>query len=257
VTRELPDNPVSGASPALTPLFALREVSVVRGDAAILRGVTLDVPSGAITGIVGPSGSGKTTLIRLLNRLADPSAGGVAFLGKPLLDYEVRSLRRRVAFVFQAAAMFPGSVADNLRTAAELGGPEGLAAAPDPQAVLAAVGLSAEYAEREAVQLSGGEQQRVSLGRALMTRPEVLLLDEPTSALDPETASRLLHTVTALARERGVSVIMVTHRLSEARQVTTHTIMLEAGQVVEAGPTAQLFGAARSARARAYLASDA
>jgi UDP-glucose/iron transport system ATP-binding protein len=257
VTRAPPEVEASVASPPPAPLFALRGVSVLRGNAAILRGVTLDLPRGHITAVVGPSGAGKTTLIRLLNRLSDPSAGSVAFLGRPLVAYEVRALRRKVAFVFQAPAMFPGSVADNLRTAAELGGPGGISAAPDPLVVLESVGLSAEYAERDAEQLSGGEQQRVSLGRALMTRPEVLLLDEPTSALDPETASRLLHTVTELARERGVSVIMVTHRLSEARQFTTHTVMLEAGQVVEAGPTPQLFGGAETQRARAYLASDA
>jgi putative ABC transport system ATP-binding protein len=257
VTPAFPEDRSSGASPPPAPLFALHEVSVKRGDAVILHDVTLALPRGTITGIVGPSGAGKTTLIRLLNRLADPSTGGVAFLGKPLIDYEVRTLRRKVAFVFQSASMFAGSVADNLRIAAGLGGPEGIAAAPDPLVVLDAVGLSSDYAERDAGQLSGGEQQRVSLGRALMTCPEVLLLDEPTSALDPETASRLLHTVTQLARERGVSVIMVTHRLSEARQVTTHTIMLEAGRVVEAGPTSRLFGAAETARARAYLASDA
>jgi UDP-glucose/iron transport system ATP-binding protein len=217
--------------------------------------VSLDLPQRAIVGIVGPSGAGKTSLIRLLDRLDEPTAGGIAYLGQPLTSYAVRSLRRRVGFVFQAAAMFSGTVADNLRTAAELGGPRSLEEAPALDAVLAAVGLSPEYAQREASQLSGGEQQRVSIGRALMTCPEVLLLDEPTSALDPETALQLLSTVAGLTEERDLSVIMVTHRLNEARQVTTHTVMLEAGSVVEAGTTQQLFNAARTARARRYLAS--
>ena len=131
-------------------------------------------------------------------------------------------------------------------------GPTGTLDAP---ALLDAVGLDASYAAREAARLSGGEQQRVSLARALATRPEVLLLDEPTSALDPEVAERLLGTVAQLSRAHGVAVVMVTHRLAEAREHSTHTVMLEAGAVVEAGPTERLFAAASSARARAYLAT--
>ena len=152
--------------------------------------------------------------------------------------------------------MFPGSVADNLRIAVDLGDEKSRADALAVDRVLEAVGLPDAYATREASRLSGGEQQRVSLARALMTRPEVLLLDEPTSALDPEVAELLLATISRLTRERGVHAVMVTHRLAEARQVSTHTIMLEDGRLVEAGPTAQLFAGASSARARAYLASS-
>jgi putative ABC transport system ATP-binding protein len=256
MTSGLSEDDSAASSPPSAPLFALHAVSVTRGDATLLHEVSLDLPR-AITAIVGPSGAGKTTLIRLLNRLGDPSAGNVTFQGKLLAEYAVRALRRKVAFMFQAAAMFPGSVEDNLRTAAQLGGPEGVAAAPELGAVLDAVGLGSAYAQRVAGQLSGGEQQRVSLARALMTCPEVLLLDEPTSALDPETAERLLHTIKELAGQHGVSVIMVTHRLSEARLVTDYTVMLEAGRVVEAGATQQLFSAASTERARAYLASGA
>ena len=113
----------------------------------------------------------------------------------------------------------------------------------------------AGYATREAAQLSGGEQQRVSIARALMTRPEVLLLDEPTSALDPEVAERLLGTIERLTQDLGVAAVMVTHRLSEARKVSTYTVMLEAGHLVEAGVTEQIFAEATSARTRQYLAS--
>jgi polar amino acid transport system ATP-binding protein len=117
------------------------------------------------------------------------------------------------------------------------------------------VGLSADYASREAGRLSGGEQQRVSIARALMTRPDVLLLDEPTSALDPEVAERLLETVARLTRERGVAAVMVTHRLGEAREISTYAVMLEGGRLVEAGPTERLFTAPASERTRAYLAT--
>jgi putative ABC transport system ATP-binding protein len=252
------ERPVEGepvADDGAAALFTLRGVRQERGTSVILDDVSLDLPHTEITAVVGPSGAGKTSLIRLLNRLDDPVAGEVCFAGRALASYPIGSLRRRVGFVFQTAAMFPGTVADNLRTAVELGGPAAAADAPDPSRVLAAVGLAPGYATRDAWRLSGGEQQRVSLARALMTRPEVLLLDEPTSALDPEVAARLLDTIARLSRERGVSVIMVTHRLSEARHISTFTVMLEAGRLVEAGPTRELFGAARTPRAREYLAS--
>jgi ABC-type methionine transport system ATPase subunit len=243
-----------GALPG-TPLFALRNVTQQRGATTVLHDLTVDFPRTTTTAIVGPSGAGKTSLLRLLNRLDDPTSGEVSFDGRPLTSYPVAALRRRVGFVFQRAAMFPGSVADNLRAAVELGGANEASNAPPMDRVLTAVGLSPDFASREAGRLSGGEQQRVSIARALMTRPEVLLLDEPTSALDPEVAERLLATIGRLTRERGVAVVMVTHRLSEARHISTHMVMLEGGRLVEAGPTAQLFASPNTERAREYLST--
>jgi len=240
------------------PLFSLRAVSQERGGAPILHDVTLELPRTAVTALIGPSGAGKTSLLRLLNRLDDPARGEVWFDGRPITAYRVGPLRRRVGFVFQTPTMFPGTVADNLQAAVSVGGASGAgphAAVPDAAAVLDAVGLGAAYAARDAARLSGGERQRVSLARTLMTAPEVLLLDEPTSALDPEVAERLLATVARLSRERGLAVVMVTHRLAEARAVSTHTVMLEAGRVVEAGPTGRIFAAAATPRTRAYLAA--
>ncbi len=245
------------ADSASLPLFALRHVAQERDGRAILRDVTLDLPRTAVTALIGPSGAGKTSLLRLLNRLDDPSTGEVWYDGRPITGYPIGALRRRVGFVFQTPTMFPGTTADNLQAAVALGvtvGPTSTPS-PDPAGVLEAVGLSAEYATREAASLSGGERQRLSIARALMTRPEVLLLDEPTAALDPEVAEHLLATVERLSRERGVAVVMVTHRLSEARSVSAYTVMLEAGQVVEAGATEQVFNAATSERTRAYIAT--
>ena len=234
-----------------SPLFSLRNVTQQRGDATILNDLTLDLPRTEVTALIGPSGAGKTSLIRLLNRLDDSSEGEVQFDDKPITSYPVFALRRRVGFVFQRPTMFAGTVADNLRVAVTLGAQGPASDAPEIGRVLEAVGLDEEYAEREASRLSGGEQQRVSIARALMTRPEVLLLDEPTSALDPEVAERLLNTVARLSRERGVAVVMVTHRLSEAQRASTFTVMLEAGRLVEAGTTQQIFGGATQARTRA------
>ncbi len=237
-------------------LFELRGVWQERGDTTIIEDLTLEIPRTAITALVGPSGAGKTSLLRLLNRLDDPTAGEVLLEGRPITSHPVGALRRRVGFVFQRPAMFSGTVADNLRVAVELGGETDSSRPPlSVERVLAGVELSGAYAGREARRLSGGEQQRVALARALMTRPEVLLLDEPTAALDPEVADRLLRSVARLPEEYGVSVVMVTHRLAEAREVSTWTVMLEGGRLVEAGPTERLFGAAASERARAYLAT--
>lgn len=250
------------AAPA-SPLFALRHVSQERGGRRVLDDITLDLPRTAVTALIGPSGAGKTSLLRLLNRLDDPTAGEVLFEGRPLTSYPVAALRRRVGFVFQTPAMFPGTVAANLRVAVALGEEAGSGTArgrapdraPDPERALAAAGLDASYLDREAARLSGGEKQRVSIARALMTRPEVLLLDEPTAALDPETAERLLATIRHLTREYGVAAIMVTHRLAEARQVSTYTVMLEAGRLVESGPTDRIFTRAENPRTREYIAT--
>jgi putative ABC transport system ATP-binding protein len=244
--ESLPDHP-PGA------LFTLRDVRQERGGREVLRGIDLDLPAGEITALVGPSGAGKTSLIRLLNRLDDPTGGAVEFDGRLLTDYPVRSLRRRVGFVFQVPVMFPGSVADNLRVAAALAGGEGKEG--EIERLLPMVGLDASYASRDGERLSGGERQRVNLARALATRPEVLLLDEPTSALDPETADRLMATVCELSAQVGLTTVMVTHRLAEARASSSYAVMLENGRVVEAGATERLFTDPREPRTRAYLAA--
>jgi len=220
----------------------------------VLHDVTLAIPAGEVTALVGPSGAGKTSLLRLLNRLDDPTAGEVAHDGRPVASYPVRALRRRVGFVFQSPTMFAGTVADNLRAAAALAPPDGGTPA-DALAALDAAELPRAFAERDAGRLSGGERQRVALARALVADPAVLLLDEPTAALDPEVGERLMRTVARLPVERGVDVVMVTHRLREARETSTYLVALEGGRVLEAGASASLFADAAHPRVRAYLAS--
>jgi ABC-type methionine transport system ATPase subunit len=240
-------------------LFVLAGVRQARSATVVLDGVDLTLPAGELSALIGPSGAGKTSLLRLLNRLDDPTGGTVTYRGRPLSAIDVRSLRREIGFVFQRPTMFPGTVGANLRVALEVAGGAAHAAAhapsPGVEAALEMVELPRAYATRDAEELSGGEQQRVSLARALMTSPRVLLLDEPTSALDPEVAERLLATVMRLSRDAGLSVIMVTHRLSEASDSSTFTVMLEAGRVVEAGPTERMFRDPSHERTRAYLAS--
>lgn len=236
------------------PLFALEGVGLVRESVTVLHDLTTQIPQSQITALIGPSGSGKTSMLRLLNRLDDPDSGTVLLQGEPITDLPVSKLRRRVGFVFQQPAMFTGTIADNLRVAVELGGPEAAALAPPFGEVLEAVELPSSLVDRDTARLSGGERQRVTIARALMTRPEVLLLDEPTSALDPEVAERLLNSIARLPGEYGVSVVMITHRLGEARTISDYTIMLESGTVVEAGPTQRLFTEPSNPRTRTFLA---
>jgi putative ABC transport system ATP-binding protein len=235
--------------PVRVPAFSLRDVEQIRGSAHTLRGVSLDIPAGEVVAIVGPSGAGKTSLIRLLDRLDDPASGIVSYNGVPVSSMPVRELRRRVGFVFQAPVMFPGTVAENLEVARSLAPPSSSTAAD----ALRLAGLDVALASRDAESLSGGERQRVSIARALMSNPDALLLDEPTSALDPDVADHVMATIRTLADVMHLTIVMVTHRLVEARGASTHVVFMEAGRVVESGPTEQMFTAPREARTHAYL----
>jgi putative ABC transport system ATP-binding protein len=246
------------------PAFSLRQVQQIRGDVHTLREIDLDLPAGEVVAIVGPSGAGKTSLIRLLDRLDDPVSGTVAYRGAPIESIHVRELRRRVGFVFQTPVMFAGTVADNLALARDLahdaaGAPSveplrvARGQAPEPDDALRLAGVDPTLASRDAQSLSGGERQRVSIARALMTGPEALLLDEPTSALDPDVADHILATIRTLAGTMDLTVVMVSHRLEEARAVSTHTVFMEGGRVIEAGPTEMMFTAPNETRTRTYL----
>jgi putative ABC transport system ATP-binding protein len=221
----------------------------------VLDGVDLEIPQHGVTALVGPSGAGKTSLLRLLNRLDEPTEGEIEYRGLPLGDIPVRRLRRRVGFVFQAPVMFPGTVRDNLRTAAELADPPVGDLESEVRSAMEVAELDSELLDREGDRLSLGQKQRANLARALMNGPEALLMDEPTSALDGETADRLMDTVQRMSRERGLTVVMVTHRLAEAQRVSDVTVVLEAGRVLGVGPTAEVFGQTADPRLRAFLES--
>lgn len=182
----------------------------------MLRGLSLAIEQGA-TAILGPSGSGKSTLLRLLNRLADPDEGTVRFHGVDLRELDPLELRRRAVLVPQLPAPLPGSVADNVRYGPALHGDD-----VDPLRPLALAGLDGSYAEREAERLSVGEQQRVSLARALALAPEVLLLDEPTAALDEQAKLGVEQALAGLP----CSAVLVTHDRSQAERLATRVIEL-------------------------------
>lgn len=216
--------------------FTLRGVGQQKAGRTVLEDVTLEVPKAQVTVLLGPSGAGKSSLLRLFNRLDDPATGTVYRDGHPLAAYDVRLLRRTTGFLFQTPVMFPGTVRDNLETAAEIADVPADDAARRSASVLDLVGLPADLATRNSQELSVGQQQRASLARVLMTEPDVLLLDEPTAAIDAVAADHLLRTIRRLADERGVTVIMATHRLDEARRVADFVVVLNEGRVVRVGP---------------------
>ena len=252
----------------LTAAFTLKGVRQVKDGITVLDGVELDIPHGAITALVGPSGAGKTSLLRLLNRLDDPVSGAIVYRARAITHYPVQALRRHVGFVFQTPVMFPGTVRDNLQAALTLGG---RALRPCADTVAPAAGQDAErrvaaamalaeldgtLCDRDGDRLSGGQKQRVNIARALLTSPDVLLMNEPTSALDSETADRLMETTRRLSQEQHLTVVMVTHRLSEARRTSDMTVVLEHGRVVAMGRTADVFENTTNPRIRAFLNTE-
>ena len=210
-------------------LFELEGVSLTRGRAQILRGVSVELAEGASC-IAGDSGSGKSTLLRLLNRLAEPDAGTIAYRGRPLRSLDVLELRREVALVPQLPALLPGTVAENVAFGPSLVGRE-VEAGP----LLELAGLPAEFAGRDGDRLSVGEQQRVMLARALALEPRVLLLDEPTSALDARARDRIEETLLDLRARLGLSLVLVTHDLAQAERLADRVIRLEHGRVIGSG----------------------
>jgi ABC-type Fe3+/spermidine/putrescine transport system ATPase subunit len=200
-----------------------------RAGNTVLVGVSADIPEGAAC-IVGPSGSGKSSLLRLLDRLCDPDHGQVRYRGRDVREYEVLPLRHRVSLVPQLPALSEGTVAENIRFAAALAG-----RSPDIATVLEHAGLDPSFAERNASQLSVGEQQRVMLARSLSQEPDVLLLDEPTSALDEDARESVEQTLLRLRRELGLSYVLVTHDTEQATRMSDWCLRLALGGTVVGG----------------------
>jgi putative ABC transport system ATP-binding protein len=215
-------------------LFELREVGLSRGGRPVLEAVSAEIPEGS-TAIVGPSGAGKSTLLRLLNRLADPNRGTIAYREQPLDSYEPLALRREVSLVPQLPALLAGTVESNLRYATELAG-EPL----EVERTLGLAGLDPSFAERDVGKLSVGEQQRAMLARALAQRPRVLLLDEPTSALDPTARDAIEAALGELRRELEISIVLVSHDPEQARRLSDWVLRLESGRTVDCGPRAEV-----------------
>jgi polar amino acid transport system ATP-binding protein len=232
----------------------------------VLRGVSLQVARGETVVVIGPSGSGKTTLLRCVNLLEDYQAGTVTVDGEPvgymqtrsgdrqrMAEREIAAAREKIGIVFQSYNLFPHMTALQNIVAAPIrvrGIPRRKA---DQRArdLLAMVGLS-DNADAYPARLSGGQQQRVAIARALAMDPKIMLFDEVTSALDPELVGEVLAAMQQLARD-GMTMVVVTHEMSFARDVADRILFMDGGVIVEQGPPEEMFAAPRTERVRQFL----
>lgn len=225
------------------------------GDNEVLRGIDLAVATGEVVCVIGPSGSGKSTLLRCVNLLEEPTRGQVFVGGTEVtdLDVDIDAVRRRIGMVFQQFNLFPHvTVTENLTLPQRrVLGRSKEQAAKVAQENLERVGL-ADKADAYPAQLSGGQQQRVAIARALAMGPEVMLFDEPTSALDPELVGDVLAVMRMLAAE-GMTMMVVTHEMSFAREVADRVVFMDEGRIVEEGPAARVVGDPQHERTRHFL----
>ena len=228
------------------------------GSNHVLRGIDLTIEDGEVLVIVGSSGSGKSTLLRCLNLLEKPTYGSVFVddvdITQPHVN--INKIRQRIGMVFQQFNLFPNmTVLDNIKLA-----PKKLRKVPDRKAnrrakeLLEQVGL-ANKANEYPQHLSGGQRQRVAIARALAMEPEVMLFDEPTSALDPEMIGEVLDVMRDLAKQ-GMTMVIVTHEMSFAREVGTRMIFLDKGDIIEDGPPKQVMDHPKTERARQFFDAD-
>ncbi len=213
---------------------------------------TLEVRRGEVLGLVGPSGSGKSTLLRLLNFLEAPTSGEIHFLGQrfaPGLEMALE-YRRRVTTVFQRPMLLERTVWENVAFGLRLRGRRD--SNPTIQSVIEEVGLG-QLARQRARTLSGGEAQRVALARAMILQPDVLLLDEPTANLDPQNVVLIENIIRRINREHGVTLLLVTHNIFQARRLADRVIFLLEGKIIEDAETNEFFYAPKDARTRAFV----
>ncbi|MEA5049169.1 MAG: amino acid ABC transporter ATP-binding protein [Eubacteriales bacterium] len=244
------------------------------GSAEVLNDISFSLTQGEVVSIIGSSGSGKTTLLRCLNFLEQPDAGRIVVNGETLFDAldpatkleaNLRHKRLHFGLVFQSFHLFPQYTAKrNITLAMELHAKERPEYRAEKKSILAEIDALAESLLTEVglseksnlypYQLSGGQQQRVAIARALALNPEILCFDEPTSALDPELSAEVLGTIRRLA-EIGRTMILVTHEMSFARQVSSRVLFMAEGRIHEQGTPEEIFGSPRSPRLQSFLSN--
>jgi putative ABC transport system ATP-binding protein len=214
--------------PVIDLPLRVQSLGLIRGHRRVLHDVTTGFRRGVVTAVVGPSGAGKSSLLRCLNRLEEADAGSVLLDGTDIRSLDPTVLRRRVGMIFQTPVIFEGGVRANLLYGLLGQEEEKLAGA------LEAAGLPATFLDRESSALSVGQAQRVCIARALVRDPEVILMDEPTSALDRDATARIESLLGSLL-ERGLTIVLVTHNLAQARRVAHSGILLMDGAIVAEG----------------------
>ncbi|MEZ5843237.1 MAG: ATP-binding cassette domain-containing protein [Hyphomicrobiaceae bacterium] len=226
------------------PRLGVEELVYEVGGRRLIDGATVTLAPDTRTVVMGPNGSGKSLLMRLVTGLIQPTAGRISWDGAPLDE----AMRKRQALVFQRPVLLRRSVAENLDFVLRL---RGRAEPARRDALLAEVGLEG-HARQPARLLSGGEQQRLALARALATEPAVLVLDEPTANLDP-ASTHLIEEIVGRAHDRGTKVIWVTHDIGQARRLADDIVFLSAGRIATHAPAAMFFARPATEAARAYL----
>ena len=239
----------------MEPVIKIEKLEKSFGSLKVLKGIDLDVYPGEVVTIIGASGSGKSTLLRCLNLLETPNAGHIWFDGKDLmdLDTDLNALRQRIGMVFQSFNLFNNkNVLDNCTMA-----PMTVKRIRRQQAEETAirrlneVGLGS-FIHADSRRLSGGQKQRVAIARALCMNPEIMLFDEPTSALDPEIVGEVLDVMKNLAAQ-GMTMIVVTHEMAFAREVSDRVVFMDNGVILEQGSPKEVFGNSKEARTREFL----
>lgn len=241
-------------------IFQARDVKKSFGANLVLNGIDLSVKRGDVIAIIGPSGGGKTTLLRCLNFLERADEGILNFDGMELKmnsvnKKSVRRFRQKTGFVFQNYNLFQNKNAlENITLALIVARKMKKDAACEiGKKLLERVGLS-EKIKNYPHELSGGQQQRLAIARALACNPEIIFFDEPTSALDPELTGEVLEVMRSLA-EDGMTMIIVTHEMSFAKNISTQTIFMEEGRIVESGATKEFFSSPKKSRTKEFLNS--
>ena len=239
-------------------MLEIRDVKKAFDGHTVLDGISLNVEKGDVTAILGPSGSGKTTFLRCLNFLERADSGTMVFDGEQFdlraaRKAEIARIRKKTAFVFQNYNLFLNkTVLQNVT----LGLTSGMGMRKDEAGeramkALEKVGM-AEKLKSYPSQLSGGQQQRVAIARALATDPEIIYFDEPTSALDPELIGEVLAVMRQLA-EDGMTMLVVTHEMDFARNVSSQVLFMDGGKVIESGPSKEFFAAPKEERSREFV----
>ena len=257
--------PMSSQSPVAAPMIRVENLHKSFGELEVLKGVDLQVSPGEIVSVIGPSGSGKSTMLRCLIHLEEVTRGTVEIEGEPIAqeqhngqqqsigDHTIRRRCRKLGMVFQNFKHFPhktalGNVIEGLLVVAKLPKAE---AVKRGEAMLARVGLS-DKRDVYPAYLSGGQKQRVAIARMLAMEPDIMLFDEPTSALDPELVGEVLSVIKDLARE-NMTMVVVTHEMSFAREVSDRVVFMDEGRIVEIAPPEKLFTNPDHPRIRAFL----
>lgn len=239
----------------MEPIIEIRHLQKHFGSLQVLNDIDFNIEKGEVVTIIGSSGSGKSTMLRCINMLETPSGGEILFHGKNIAErgIDVNQYRSRVGMVFQNFNLFANkTVLQNCM----LGQIKVLKKSKEEarervMMYLRKVGMEA-FANAGSVQLSGGQKQRVAIARALCMQPEVLLFDEPTSALDPEMVGEILDVIKELAQE-NMTMVIVTHEMAFARDVSTRVVFMDEGVIAEQGTPQQIFGAPRQERTKEFL----